>query len=52
MDVLGAANYIRAQTLRTYEPLLAIAVIYVALAFVIERAFGRLERRVPVRMPR
>ncbi|RKU04366.1 nickel permease [Burkholderia sp. Nafp2/4-1b] len=52
MDVLGAANYIRAQTLRTYEPLLAIAAIYVALAFVIERAFGRLERRVPVRMPR
>ncbi|KVN31954.1 nickel permease [Burkholderia pyrrocinia] len=52
MDVLGAANYIRAQTLRTYEPLLAIAVIYVALAFLIERAFGRLERRVPVRMPR
>lgn len=52
MDVLGAANYIRAQTLRTYEPLLAIAVIYVVLAFVIERAFGRLERRVPVRMPR
>jgi polar amino acid transport system permease protein len=52
MDVLGAANYIRAQTLRTYEPLLAVAVIYVVLAFVIERAFGYLERRVPVRASR
>ncbi len=37
MDVLGAANYIRAQTLRTYELLLAIAIIYVVLAFVIEK---------------
>ncbi len=52
MDVLGAANYIRGQTLRTYEPLLAIAVIYVVLAIVIERAFGYLEHRVPVRSAR
>lgn len=52
MDVLGAANYIRAQTLRTYEPLLAIAVIYVVLAFVIEKAFAYLEHRVPVRSSR
>ncbi|QBR02085.1 ABC transporter permease [Paraburkholderia pallida] len=52
MDVLGAANYIRAQTLRTYEPLLAIAVIYVVLAYLIERGFGYLERRVPVRSAR
>jgi polar amino acid transport system permease protein len=52
MDVLGAANYIRAQTLRTYEPLLAIAIIYVVLAFVIEKAFGYLEHRVPVRSSR
>ncbi|MEW9580453.1 ABC transporter permease [Paraburkholderia sp. DGU8] len=52
MDVLGAANYIRAQTLRTYEPLLAIAIIYVALAFAIEKAFGYVEHRVPVRSSR
>ncbi|WP_179400860.1 ABC transporter permease [Burkholderia guangdongensis] len=51
MDALGAANYIRAQTLHTYEPLVAIAIVYVVLAFVIERGFGYLERRVPVRMP-
>lgn len=52
MDVLGAANYIRAQTLRTYEPLLVVALIYVVLAFCIERAFAYLERRVPVRSSR
>ncbi len=52
MDVLGAANYIRAQTLRTYEPLLAVALIYAVLAFFIERGFAYLERRVPVRSAR
>lgn len=52
MDVLGAANYIRAQTLRTYEPLLVVAVIYVVLAFLIERAFAWLERRGPQRPAR
>jgi polar amino acid transport system permease protein len=52
MDVLGVANYIRAQTLRTYEPLLAVALIYAVLAFLIERAFGYLGRRAPVRTAR
>ncbi|MCI0152306.1 ABC transporter permease subunit [Paraburkholderia sediminicola] len=52
MDVLGAANYMRAQTLRTYEPLLAVAIIYVVLAFVSEKAFGCLEHCVPVRSSR
>lgn len=52
VDVLGAADYIRAQTLRNYEPLLAVAVIYIAFAFVIERGFGYVERRVPVRSAR
>lgn len=49
MDVLGAANLVRAQTLRTYEPLLAIAVVYLVLALLVEQVFRRLERRIPVR---
>ena len=40
-DLLGAANLVRAQTLRVYEPLLAVAVIYLVLAFVIEHGFSR-----------
>lgn len=40
-DLLGAANLVRAQTLRVYEPLLAVAVIYIVLAFVIEHVFSR-----------
>src|SRR5262245_31752438 len=39
MDMLGVANLVRSQTFRVYEPLLAAAVIYVALTFVITRAF-------------
>ncbi|WP_018153124.1 ABC transporter permease [Leeia oryzae] len=49
MDVLGAANLVRAQTLRTYEPLLSVALIYLVLAWLIERVFRKLERRIPVR---
>ncbi|RJG08822.1 ABC transporter permease subunit [Pseudomonas cavernicola] len=40
-DLLGAANLVRAQTLRVYEPLLAVAVIYIILAFLIEHGFAR-----------
>jgi polar amino acid transport system permease protein len=47
-DLLGAANLVRAQTLRVYEPLLAVAVVYIVLAFVIEHGFSRLGK-VPQR---
>jgi len=40
-DLLGAANLVRAQSLRIYEPLLAVAVIYICLAFLIEYGFSR-----------
>ena len=49
MDVLGAANFVRTQTLRTYEPLLVTALVYLVLALLIEQLFRRLARRVPVR---
>ncbi len=43
-DLLGAANLVRAQTLKVYEPLLAVALIYIVLAFVIEHLCARLGR--------
>lgn len=45
MDVLGAANFVRSQTLRTYEPLLVTALVYLLLALLIEHIFRRLARR-------
>ncbi len=46
MDLLGTANFIRAQTFRVYEPLLAAAVIYIALTFIITRIFNWAEREL------
>jgi ABC-type amino acid transport system permease subunit len=37
---------IRADTFRTYEPLLAAAVIYIVLTFIITRCFNYFERRL------
>lgn len=45
MDVLGTAQYIRTQSLHTYEPLLGAALIYVVLVFGLTRVLNRLERR-------
>ena len=45
MDVLGTAQYIRTQSLHTYEPLLGAGLIYVALVFLLTRVLNRLERR-------
>jgi len=44
MDVLGTANYIRMQTFRVYEPLLAASIIYVALTLLFTRLLARIER--------
>lgn len=43
-DLLGAANLVRAQTLKVYEPLLVVAVVYIVLAFLIEQGFARIGR--------
>jgi polar amino acid transport system permease protein len=48
IDLLGAANMIRAQTYRTYEPLLFVAVGYFLLTMIVERAFRLMERRYAV----
>jgi len=47
IDLMGAANIIRAQTFRVYEPLIVVAAVYVVLAAAIALAFRLLERRVP-----
>lgn len=47
IDLMGAANIIRAQTFRVYEPLLLVAGVYIVLAVVIAVVFRYLELRVP-----
>lgn len=49
IDLLGAANRVRAETFHIYEPLLVAAVVYVAVSLVIARVFVLLERRIPTR---
>ena len=43
-QLMGTARFIVAQTFRVYEPLLAGAVLYICLTFLITRAFRFLER--------
>ncbi|MDC7817302.1 MULTISPECIES: ABC transporter permease [Pseudomonas] len=50
-DLLGAANLVRAQTLKVYEPLLAVALIYIILAFAIEHLCARLSNPERNRAP-
>ncbi len=45
VDLLGAANVVRSQTFRTYEPLLFVAAGYLILTLLIERVFRRFELR-------
>lgn len=45
-DVMQKANYIRAQELRVYEPLLGAAIIYVCLVFVLTRILNFVERHL------
>jgi polar amino acid transport system permease protein len=49
VEIYEVANQVRRETLVVYEPLLLLAVIYMALAGVIVLIFRRLENRVPVR---
>lgn len=43
-DVMQRANYIRAQELRVYEPLLGAAIIYVIMVFILTRILNYVER--------
>jgi His/Glu/Gln/Arg/opine family amino acid ABC transporter permease subunit len=46
MDMLGVAQKIRSDTLRTYEPLLAAAIVYIVLTFIVTRGFYFVERQL------
>ncbi len=46
LDVMGEANFARAQSLRVYEPLLSAAAIYIVLTICITQAFVLLEKRL------
>ena len=48
-ETMAAANLVRAQTFRTYEPLLAAALVYFVLAFVITSGFKYVETRMASR---
>jgi polar amino acid transport system permease protein len=45
MDLLGMANYIRMQTFKVYEPLLAVTFVFVILTWISARTVTCLERR-------
>lgn len=45
MDLLGMANYIRMQTFKVYEPLLAVTIVFVILTWISARFVAWLERR-------
>ena len=46
LDLMGSANFIRAQSFRVYEPLLAAAIVYIILTFLLTRGFRWLEQRL------
>jgi polar amino acid transport system permease protein len=50
MDVYEVANRVRRETLITYEPLILLALIYMAIAGLIVLAFRRMEKRIPVKL--
>jgi polar amino acid transport system permease protein len=52
LDLLGAADIVRAQTFHIYKPLLVIGIVYLILTFAIETVFGMLERRKVLRPSR
>jgi polar amino acid transport system permease protein len=43
VDLVGAANRVRTNTLIAYEPLIAVAVVYLILTLIIEAGFRRVE---------
>lgn len=49
LDIFGVILRVRQNTYIIYEPLITAAIIYMALTFLITRAFGHLENQVPSR---
>ena len=49
VDIYAVASRVRSETLITYEPLMLLAVVYLAITGLIVALFGWFERRVPQR---
>jgi polar amino acid transport system permease protein len=49
MDLMGATSKVRQDTYLVYEPLILLALIYMALTYVITRGFNYLESLIPQR---
>ncbi|MBB4188761.1 polar amino acid transport system permease protein [Sinorhizobium terangae] len=50
IDIYAVSSQVRQDTFLTYEPLLLLALVYMAMAGLIAFLFNRLERRIPVRI--
>jgi polar amino acid transport system permease protein len=50
VDIYAVASRVRQDTFVTYEPLLLLAVVYMAITGIIVLAFRRLEVRIPTRV--
>ena len=49
LDLYGVAGKIKSNTLRTYEPLIMVAIVYFILVFFLNRIIHAVERQVPQR---
>lgn len=49
LDIFGVVTRVRQNTYLTYEPLIAGAILYMVLTFIITRAFSHVEKQIPSR---
>ncbi|NMD06943.1 MAG: ABC transporter permease [Phyllobacteriaceae bacterium] len=49
LDIFGVVTRVRQNTYLTYEPLIAGAILYMVLTFIITRAFSQVEKQIPSR---
>ena len=50
VDIYSVASRVRQETFVTYEPLLLLALVYMAITGVIVFAFRKIEARIPSRL--
>jgi polar amino acid transport system permease protein len=49
VEIFGVSDRIRQETYIIYPPLIMVMIVYLILAFIINRIFGHIERQIPVR---
>ncbi|TIX09713.1 MAG: ABC transporter permease, partial [Mesorhizobium sp.] len=50
IDIFAVSSKVRQDTYLTYEPLLLLALIYMAITGILVFAFSRIEARIPVKI--